>query len=153
MVEAFRICWGVFLSGLQRSVKAALSVSSGLSRGLWGERTTWTRWRASMSHTKSTGLPNTPAWTLTRAPTLGALEFWRHQLIIHLQLPSLLSLLFHLKFSFFLHLKTNICAVHNFSSRPPLLKNIFLGTHFYIPAMLASELIWLLTWQPLINDH
>lgn len=30
-----------------------VSLFLGVSRGLWGERTTWTRWRASMFHTQS----------------------------------------------------------------------------------------------------
>lgn len=58
-------CWTVFCLIELKFVSLLL----GISRGLWGERTTWTRWRASMLHTQLLANLKTSASTFTHTNT------------------------------------------------------------------------------------
>lgn len=59
-------CWQIFCLIELKLVSLLL----GVSRGLWGERTTWTRWRASMLHTQLLTYLKTSASTFTHTHNL-----------------------------------------------------------------------------------
>lgn len=81
-----------------------LSLLSGISRGLWGERTTWARWRASMLHPHSPLSPHSPL-VFTAA-------FWQRLWLNHLSVQQFASV-FLLCLTLFW---TSVTTVFNFMS-------------------------------------
>lgn len=151
MRRCLRFLGCVRLSSERSGALKLFSLPSGVSRGLWGERTTWTRWRASMSHKKIHTLAIHTCMNFCTFPPLvfERWKFWQRQWINRLAF----FVLFEVR-SFFPPRDKRQHRIQ-FHPMPSFVQEDFCWHSVLYTCNITwsrCKLIWLFKRQPLIND-